>query len=1146
MISVVMLFSPTLDHSRSSHPNEAPHPSPQDQSGHPDASDHASSPTSDALLGPKTFDFTVPRSNTSWRSLDHFSASDLSSHEPSAASIIEHYDQPNPGLFEPAPQPLYYRRPPLLGEIEVIEEVSEEPSFDPQHSDSVRDYASGSLPSSIRPPSIPFAHQTPVIPHSKGRMEPSHPTSPDSAIHQSPPSPRSDGPLHQDSQISSDPQPKEQRIFHFTYDTFARKHLSRLVEEIDGFSSSSLPHASSLRIHALIGSPGEVPSSNVSRSSNGLAHSTPPSSGLYAGHTPFRPMILPTYSQRAREEAAWRASFLEPSAYASESLCGPGHHPHEDQEDESFDPQPRFAATAPARSSKRIRLIASLPPSSLPPMSPLRTARLRDSVLIASERKTKRLAADNAATARSSDTSEPKQTVPRDRLAEARALMERIRAKATQVTSPVEALDDSGRSTVDGSNLEAVPNVRPRNPTPLTASSVPYQWKPPTGPKLGVTQRKHSQENLKHENVIETEQDFDHDTGAGSLAETDNPDVGQVDAEEDDFAWTISNEGSENDSPKRNHGNARHVEADESADADIGEDDSSCQNRSQRSLSVDSSVQHHKALDTIQQRLASTAAASIRQALLDAPSPGTRPPGHPRRPSPFGSGRSVASFMPGSAARRHFATQPVSSTDHAVGKDAMRIRKPLQCLSAASLQGTVSDRQASGTGSTYTLTSTTLQSKVAPGSSKLGLMTIGPADVEDLLQQQRLGGMVFDAARQTWRRRPSDKHADTDSQVYSDDDEVDEEEDVFKDIESLNSRGVGDDATNPERHHISVTSENHESLKHQREPTTTDGGDTDMPRNVPTFVKRASSDHEGSAIVDSDSEAITIAPPKSALKARLAPLHALSPPTPGPAHIEHSTRPNRSVSFQDGRKNGKIIGLDESRKDADDGMAKTLEKDSATWASSRDELSSRTRRIGAALDELIGVGKADASLISLGSTTKKVRAKANGQRKVSGSSAPGGGAHDRTFLTDCSFGMTRERLLKLITDIEPYEPLWEKLKVLNLGGKRVESLVRLDEFLPNLDEVDLLSFHLVQDDIVFFPPGTPDSRWLSFTFVRHSNELGFLTGLPRTVRMLLVNQNRLTDLASFAHLSNLERLDVSQNGLTSLERMCLPARNFDE
>ena len=64
-------------------------------------------------------------------------------------------------------------------------------------------------------------------------------------------------------------------------------------------------------------------------------------------------------------------------------------------------------------------------------------------------------------------------------------------------------------------------------------------------------------------------------------------------------------------------------------------------------------------------------------------------------------------------------------------------------------------------------------------------------------------------------------------------------------------------------------------------------------------------------------------------------------------------------------------------------------------------------------------------------------------------------AADATFLTECSFGVTHDRLVQLITDVYGSEPWWDNLKSLDLGGKGVDSVARLKEFLPELDEVIL-------------------------------------------------------------------------------------------
>jgi hypothetical protein len=62
---------------------------------------------------------------------------------------------------------------------------------------------------------------------------------------------------------------------------------------------------------------------------------------------------------------------------------------------------------------------------------------------------------------------------------------------------------------------------------------------------------------------------------------------------------------------------------------------------------------------------------------------------------------------------------------------------------------------------------------------------------------------------------------------------------------------------------------------------------------------------------------------------------------------------------------------------------------------------------------------------------------------------------DATFLTECSFGVAHDALVKLITDVQPFEPYWEELRSIDLRGKGVDSVARLKEFLPKLEEIKL-------------------------------------------------------------------------------------------
>ncbi|EIW81244.1 L domain-like protein [Coniophora puteana RWD-64-598 SS2] len=107
-----------------------------------------------------------------------------------------------------------------------------------------------------------------------------------------------------------------------------------------------------------------------------------------------------------------------------------------------------------------------------------------------------------------------------------------------------------------------------------------------------------------------------------------------------------------------------------------------------------------------------------------------------------------------------------------------------------------------------------------------------------------------------------------------------------------------------------------------------------------------------------------------------------------------------------------------------------------------------------------------------------------------------------TFLTEWSFGVAHDRLVQVITDIQPFEPYWEELTFIDLSKRALDSVARLKEFLPQLDR-------------------------LSF-------------GIPSSVRTLSVASNVLTSVTSFSHLVNLESLDISHNDIDSLKQLqCL-------
>jgi len=97
-------------------------------------------------------------------------------------------------------------------------------------------------------------------------------------------------------------------------------------------------------------------------------------------------------------------------------------------------------------------------------------------------------------------------------------------------------------------------------------------------------------------------------------------------------------------------------------------------------------------------------------------------------------------------------------------------------------------------------------------------------------------------------------------------------------------------------------------------------------------------------------------------------------------------------------------------------------------------------------------------------------------------------------------------LVKALQDVEPDEPYWEDLRRVDLHGKGLSNVYRLDEFCFRLEELDM-----------------------------SENEISQLKGIPASVRRLNIRDNCLTGLNSWATLMNLQHLEISGNELDSLE-----------
>ena len=104
------------------------------------------------------------------------------------------------------------------------------------------------------------------------------------------------------------------------------------------------------------------------------------------------------------------------------------------------------------------------------------------------------------------------------------------------------------------------------------------------------------------------------------------------------------------------------------------------------------------------------------------------------------------------------------------------------------------------------------------------------------------------------------------------------------------------------------------------------------------------------------------------------------------------------------------------------------------------------------------------------------------------------------------FSLAIRDLVQKITDVEPYEPYWEYIRMLDLHNRGLLTLHMLDEFCRRIEELDV-----------------------------SNNELGQLNGAPESLRILSARNNCLSSLTAWGHLHNLQYLDVSANQIASLK-----------
>ncbi|KIN01358.1 hypothetical protein OIDMADRAFT_122393 [Oidiodendron maius Zn] len=107
--------------------------------------------------------------------------------------------------------------------------------------------------------------------------------------------------------------------------------------------------------------------------------------------------------------------------------------------------------------------------------------------------------------------------------------------------------------------------------------------------------------------------------------------------------------------------------------------------------------------------------------------------------------------------------------------------------------------------------------------------------------------------------------------------------------------------------------------------------------------------------------------------------------------------------------------------------------------------------------------------------------------------------------TKRALSLSIKDIVARLTEVEPYEPFWEHIKKMDLKGKNLTSLHKLEEFCGRLEELDV-----------------------------SDNRISQLNGAPSTIRQLRIAHNNLSDLTAWGHLSNLQYIDVSNNEIESL------------
>ncbi|KAG8907834.1 hypothetical protein FRB99_002007 [Tulasnella sp. 403] len=472
------------------------------------------------------------------------------------------------------------------------------------------------------------------------------------------------------------------------------------------------------------------------------------------------------------------------------------------------------------------------------------------------------------------------------------------------------------------------------------------------------------------------------------------------------------------------------------------------------------------------------------------------------------------------------------------------------------------------------------------GPPLMGQMrTIRPEEVQDVLPS-RVGGMVYSEAKHRW--------------VKQVDGPEDISEDPFGDIESLHStprielHGVDEvessTATDDLPLHLS-TGETSSILGDLRSETSVPAVENrSLAQDDSDVTPVTDGDHEESDVddVDEDEDSILssgvqqtpkirpqtleelseeiasmslqmdLSPPrpsrpsttqpvkpllrsvlKSSTNPGQVPLECSQPvetrtPCPKPRNAPH----RRSVSFSDGLTTGKIRDAAETSVELDEEDGSHI----ITGPSDAYVPSSRTKRIHNLLEGLDDSGGLN-TFMERGNMHVKAEAPTEPQdgpsmeeshtqsMAITGSrnfSRPlkALASEPTTFLTEASFRATHEYLVRILTSVQPYEPYWEQLKSIDISNKGLESLTRLKELLPRLDRLSVLSSQTSYAHLLNL-----EELDISNNQVDSLKQLACL----RHLRELKADGNRIVQLDGVAGLDSLVKVSLKGNRLVEID-----------